>query len=110
MDSRWFLVPQITFTVDGTSLNGPKYHDQVDHYSGQRYDVPSEWNLPVTGWHYMVRFYATTATLDSIASNNDAYTAADVGVSDSDVEMFLNRVVGRAQSLVEWEGEFWCEG
>lgn len=107
MPNRWFLVPRTTRTrADESTGYVPKYSERVDGYAGQVYDVPSSWDLPVSGWQYAVRFYAPTDTLDAIAQNDDSLSIPDGEITRRDVEELLSAAVGYDQPLSDWETQF----
>lgn len=113
MVERWFLVPRKEYvfdpgrgTLEDNVYYAPKYHVDVGGYTGQEYDIPEEWGLPVTGHHYVVKFTADSKTLDSIAANDDAYTMEQNEISKQDVVDFMNRVTGNDYTFVEWESKW----
>lgn len=105
----WFVVPLAAGGIGGVETV-PKYAGQVDAYAGswQHFDQQTYSDLPWAGEdRYVVRFYAADATLDAIASNDDAYALArNPDVTEQDVADYLNDVTGSDHTFAEWEESF----
>lgn len=103
MDSRWFIVPQITVSHPKKDYTAPKYADRVDGYVGIAYNVPSDWKLPFSGWHYCVRYHAPIDILDGIDAEADTYSRQSSGVTDEQIAEFMNAHNDLARTFSEWD-------
>lgn len=89
MATRWFRATRIgTGTLDDPYR--PEYSSQVEAWTGHRIGNSPE---------FVVRFRATTSTLDSIASNN--------GISELTDDQALNLLNGASVAGLEGSGRPW---
>lgn len=100
---RWFAVPTINDAPDAAPITDeiPKYSDQVSEWAGIRMTYDGQ------DW-FLARYDASTATLDSIESNDDAHTLDSLGVTESEAAQFINDVTGQTHTWTEWT-DIWTD-
>lgn len=105
MNERWFVLPPTT----DNDRERPGYveRDGIDGYAGSLVDFsdPAWSDLPFHGTEqWVTRVYGTTAGLDAIEAESDAYGREEYGFSRTDVASFLNDRFGGDRTFAEWTG------